>query len=67
MKLQPYQIEKLAKYYDEIAEGYVSSEAGSQANDQYFHMHKTFMRFAETCGVWKDIEQALNKQKELNQ
>tara|TARA_X000000950_G_C13414227_1_gene457386 strand:- start:21 stop:218 length:198 start_codon:yes stop_codon:yes gene_type:complete len=61
MKLEPYKIEKLAKYYDEIAEGYVSSEAGSQAREQFFHMHKTFMKFAETCGVWDDIEKVVKQ------
>lgn len=61
MKLEPHEIEELAKYYDEICEGYVSSEAGSQKNDQMLHMHKTFMRLAYTCGVWSDIEKAITK------
>ena len=60
MKLEPYKIEKLAKYYDEIAEGYVSSEAGSQARENYYHMHETFMKLANTLGVWEDIEKVLN-------
>ena len=61
MKLEPYKIEKLAKYYDEIADGYVSSEAGSQARENYYHMHQTFMKLAYTCGFWSDIEKAITK------
>lgn len=63
MKLEPDEIEDLAKYYDEIYDGIISSEAGSKENEQLLHLHKTFMRLAYTCGIWGDIEKEIKQGK----